>query len=191
MGREYEIIGKTFGKLTVIERAENRNTRQSWWTCRCDCGKETEIRGLKLVSGHTKSCGCLKSSKPASNFKGYMDIAGKYWSRLMRHAKTRDLKFEISLEDAWKIFENQKGKCALTGLEITLNRNLEESYQKINRQTASLDRIDSNKHYVADNIQWVHIDVNRMKNNLPEERLFFLCEQIYLNKIRKDVDYIP
>lgn len=36
-------------------------------------------------------------------------------------------------------------------------------------QSASLDRIESNKGYVVDNIQWVHKFVNVMKWNIPED----------------------
>lgn len=178
MGKQYEIENKKFGKLKVIKRAENRNTRQSWWLCECDCGTQLEIRGLSLVSNHTKSCGCLLASKPSYNFKGYEDIGGKYWSQIKRHAKSRKINFEINIEEAWNIFIKQNKKCALSGLDIILTRNRETKNPK---QTASLDRIDSKKHYTNDNIQWVHVDVNKIKNNLSEDRLFFLCKSIITN----------
>lgn len=173
MGKEYDFVGKKFGKLTVIERVSNRNTRQSWWMCECDCGNKKEIRGIKLATQHTTSCGCLRKSKPAYNYTGLGELSGKYWARIKRHAKTRELSFNLSIEDAWSIYEQQKNKCALSGLEIRLFRNLE-----LGHQTASLDRIDSSKGYFKENVQWVHLDVNKIKNNLPEDRLFHLCKLI-------------
>jgi len=44
-------------------------------------------------------------------------------------------------------------------------------------QTASLDRIKSNKHYTLDNIQWVHKDINIMKGKLPEYVLLDYCKK--------------
>ena len=173
----YDIIGAKFGKLTVIKRAPNRNTRQSWWLCRCECGNEKEIRGLKLVRGHTKSCGCLVH-EPSHNFTGCGKLSGTYWARVKRHAKNRNLEIKVSIKEAWKVFEKQNGKCALSGLPICLKRNLQLAYKE-EKQTASLDRINSSIGYYIDNIQWVHVDVQKMKMNLPEDRFIFLCESIF------------
>ena len=35
----------------------------AYWNCRCDCGKDTIVRGDHLRSGSIKSCGCLVSYK--------------------------------------------------------------------------------------------------------------------------------
>ena len=55
-----DIIGKKFGKLTVLERIGNTLT----YKCKCDCGNETIVIGEQLRSGKTKSCGCLKNEDP-------------------------------------------------------------------------------------------------------------------------------
>lgn len=55
-------LGNRYGKLLVIEEAEERsNTRQIMWKCRCDCGNIVIVQGNHLRSGHTSSCGCIKS----------------------------------------------------------------------------------------------------------------------------------
>jgi len=184
---QYDIVGAKFGRLTVIERAPNRNTRQSWWLCECECGNKKEIRGIKLIRSHTKSCGCLLH-EPSYNFKGCGQLSGKYWGRIKKHAISRNLEIKISIEEAWDVFTKQNGKdtlsghgtCALSGLPIFLKRNLSYDKYKPN-QTASLDRIDSTKGYYINNIQWVHVDVQKMKMNLPEDRFIFLCESISKN----------
>ena len=56
-----DITGQKFGKLTVIERVENRGGK-SHWKCLCECGQETIISSNSLVSNKTMSCGCLLSS---------------------------------------------------------------------------------------------------------------------------------
>lgn len=55
-------IGNKYGKLTVIERAENDVRGMAHWVCECECGSKTIVSGGNLRSGITKSCGCLKSA---------------------------------------------------------------------------------------------------------------------------------
>lgn len=50
-------IGKTFGRLTVLEVVSG--TKRSMWRCRCECGNEKVVAPCNILSGHTKSCGCL------------------------------------------------------------------------------------------------------------------------------------
>ena len=54
-----DLTGRVFGKLTVLEQAEWKNGT-SYWRCRCECGNETTVRYAYLITGHTKSCGCLQ-----------------------------------------------------------------------------------------------------------------------------------
>lgn len=56
-GRFVDLTGERFGKLTVVKRVK------SMWLCRCDCGRQCEVRSDSLKNGNTKSCGCLRSSK--------------------------------------------------------------------------------------------------------------------------------
>jgi hypothetical protein len=51
--------GNTYGRLTVLERAENSPRGQARWLCRCSCGALTVVRGNHLRNGNTKSCGCF------------------------------------------------------------------------------------------------------------------------------------
>ena len=55
-------IGNRYGKLVVIERAENNNRGEAQWLCRCDCGCEKVVRANDLRSGRTISCGCLHNN---------------------------------------------------------------------------------------------------------------------------------
>ena len=52
------LVGKKFGKLTVIERTNQRSSQRCiLWLCRCDCGRELLVSTESLNSGHTQSCG--------------------------------------------------------------------------------------------------------------------------------------
>lgn len=44
--------------------------------------------------------------------------------------------------------------------------------------SASLDRIDSKKSYTVDNVQWVHKDVNWMKNKFDQDYFIEMCGRI-------------
>ena len=70
-------IGNKYGRLTVIERAENKNGVR--WRCRCECGKEIEVLGTSLRSGNTKSCGCLQKQKAAQSLK---NLVGQKFGKL-------------------------------------------------------------------------------------------------------------
>lgn len=59
--RTPDLTGKRFGNLTVIEQIESKK-HQRRWLCLCDCGAFTSLTSHCLLSGHTKSCGCLRST---------------------------------------------------------------------------------------------------------------------------------
>lgn len=50
-----ELIGQTFGLLTVVERVKGEK-----YLCHCECGKEKIVNGCHLKSGRVKSCGCAR-----------------------------------------------------------------------------------------------------------------------------------
>ncbi len=53
------IKGEKFGRLTVINRAENDENGQVQWLCNCNCGKTAIVYYNSLLCGDTRSCGCL------------------------------------------------------------------------------------------------------------------------------------
>ena len=57
--RSYDLIGRTFNRLTVIERVGSNKWRKALWKCRCSCGKETVAPTDALVWNQIQSCGCL------------------------------------------------------------------------------------------------------------------------------------
>ncbi len=53
------LVGRKFGKLTVIERLAKPKASSAYWRCRCACGKEKKTFSYNLLRGFTNSCGCL------------------------------------------------------------------------------------------------------------------------------------
>ena len=178
-----DLTGYRSGKLVGIELADTNKTDGRYWKCKCDCGNETIIRASRLKNGVIKSCGCLNNNKRQdhSNWRGYGNISHSFYSGLIKQnsRRNKDVKIEVSIEDLSEQFEKQNGKCAYTGLELYFGKTARD--EKYNR-TASIDRIDSNKHYTKDNIQWVHKIVNIMKNDLTEDEFLNFCKLIVKNK---------
>ena len=62
MSQPIDLFGKRFGRLVVFAWGNKDAWGSFRWLCRCDCGKEKEVRSGHLISGKIKSCGCLKAS---------------------------------------------------------------------------------------------------------------------------------
>ena len=62
MGRpRRDILGQTFGRVTVTKDLEGGKNPQV--KCRCACGKVFTADKHNVIRGNTQSCGCLKSEK--------------------------------------------------------------------------------------------------------------------------------
>ena len=57
------LIGKRFGRLTVVEFVGVDEFRQSLFNCECDCGQKIVLNRNKLKTGHTSSCGCYRKEQ--------------------------------------------------------------------------------------------------------------------------------
>lgn len=55
-----ELQGRRFGSLTVIGFDKVDKNSKARWFCECDCGTVKSIFQTNLLSGNTKSCGCLR-----------------------------------------------------------------------------------------------------------------------------------
>lgn len=184
MSRRQEMTGKKFGKWTVLSRTRRKQPNGKYTylaTCQCECGTIKDIVVNHLRNGRSRSCGCDKSrydkvvGSKNKRFKGHKDIRGTIWSHIRNGALNRGIEFALGIEEAWALFEKQERKCALTGLAICFDKCRGDS-------TASLDRIDSSKGYTIDNVQWVHKDVNIMKNRYGMEYFVEICRLVTTNQ---------
>jgi hypothetical protein len=51
-------VGQRYGRLTVLRETAVKGGRR--FMCLCDCGAEAERAANTLLSGRTRSCGCLR-----------------------------------------------------------------------------------------------------------------------------------
>lgn len=176
-GPTVDLSGKKYGKLTVVKRLGSSGQGRLW-ECLCECGKVCLAATGVLNAGARVSCGCIHVGKNSSRYLGYKDIGGSFWKQIEAGAKRRNIDFSITKEQAWELYEKQNRKCSLSGLPIALSSS---ATHRVGIQTASLDRVDNTKGYTIDNVQWLHKDVNRMKN--VHDQIYFvnLCKLIAEN----------
>lgn len=74
--RYEDLVGKVFGKLTVIKRLENTKDRRRLYLCKCECGNLTKVKSKYLTNGDTRSCGCYKNFDNYQ-YKNYHDALSK------------------------------------------------------------------------------------------------------------------
>ena len=185
--------GKRIGKLTVLERAEDKTQKNGkrliMWRCKCDCGNETIVPSSRLTSGNTKSCGCgssryLRKTHGKSETRLY---------RVWRGVKSRcynpnSTGYEyyggrgVTVCDEWlgeNGFENFYKWSYLNGY----NENAE-------KYICTLDRIDVNGNYEPSNCRWVSMkeqDNNKRTNkyiefNGEKKTLSQWCDEFGVNK---------
>lgn len=56
------MTGQRFGKLVALYKDEETSKRKgnTYWMCQCDCGRRKAVKYSFLLSGNSKSCGCMK-----------------------------------------------------------------------------------------------------------------------------------
>jgi hypothetical protein len=174
-------IGQRFSHYEVISEEIKVNGSGRMFNVKCDCGK-TEFKTAKhLSSGRCKSCKSCASKRtaiecpPPTNWANIGDLGRVYFTSLKHGALRRGFVFEITQEYCWNLFLKQNKKCALSGYNITLSKNIKNQRVDYKAFTASLDRIDSSVGYIEGNVQWVHRDINWMKNNFNQTDFIEIC----------------
>lgn len=78
--------------------------------------------------------------------------------------------FELVFDDVMNLWNEQRGLCALTGVQMT--------HKSAGLYNGSIDRIDSSKEYTVDNIQMVSVIAQIIKQDNDMETLKLLMKQI-------------
>ena len=186
----YPVIGKVYGDLTVISNEiQKTNNDKIKYHVKCKCGKELWVRAYFLEIGRQTCCKSCSSKNaiqksPAKDLfikhphKGVGDLNRSLYDHYKRNARRRGLEWNLSIEYLWNLFESQKRKCALSGIDLTISPDIVNSSIDFKNTTASLDRIDSSKGYIPGNVQWVHKDINKMKLDHDQDYFIELCRKI-------------
>lgn len=171
--RTKDLTGKCFGKWCVL-KLEGYFNRNAFWLCRCECGIEKPVKAQILLNGTSTKCTFCGRTQKKRQQPGV--VPHFYWRGVIHNANKNNRVLEVTPIDAFVLLESQLFKCKMTGLPIDF-ADCASNHLK-GHTTASLDRIDSDKPYVLDNVQWVHKDVNLMKNILSHKRFCELCKAV-------------
>jgi hypothetical protein len=148
------LLGKTFGRLTVIAYAGKQGHKTSWHT-RCLCGNLQQVRSFSLLDGTTQSCGCLYKEVRKTSPITHGQTIGKVTT------------------PEYTIWKNMRARCLNPnhpqfkdwgGRGISIHPDwlrFDEFYDYLKtfiglrpNQFYALDRIDNNKHYEPGNVRW-------------------------------------
>ena len=162
MARQYEdLTGKRFGRLYVKSYALTKNGRR-YWSCLCECGRETIVPTAKLNNGHTQSCGCLNKdlTKQANTKHGLSHSRlNNIHAHMKRRCNNENCKsYEwygargITYTSEWEEFES----FARWALSNGYNDNL------------TLERIDVNGHYEPSNCTWIPLDEQSLNRRISK-----------------------
>jgi hypothetical protein len=173
-----DLTGRTFanGRLKVLHLTQpppGFSGTGKWWLCQCrECGAELPHRSQELLESRAaKKCLC-KTRGARKNRSGLKTkatpINASHWSRIKAVARNRGIPFEVTMEEALAVFQEQEARCALSGLPIFLPTHWQE---RTRDDCASLDRIDSAGKYASGNIQWVTKAANTRKGRRTMEEL--------------------
>jgi len=55
-----DMIGRRYGELTVEAYSHKDAASRNYFLCICSCGKSKTIQQSNLLSGRTRSCGCIR-----------------------------------------------------------------------------------------------------------------------------------
>ncbi len=140
----HNLTGKRFCRLAVLYYVGQRGKQGAFWVCKCDCGNVRIVASHKLMSKHTKSCGCLQKEKATernTSHGGSKQPVYAVWCAMKRRCyNTSDKNY------------HQYG-----GRGITVCREWRDSFRTFIEDMGQppvgcqLDRKDNDKGYDADN----------------------------------------
>lgn len=156
----------------------NRNQRLGRPTyCSRSCAGKANIRNIPQ---ETKIWNHLRKGSQRDAFSPFRSCYRIAHKRAVSYA----IPFELTLEDLKELWESQTGICPYTGWQMFLPQTSTEyngSDWTLRPECASLDRIDSSKGYIKDNVQFVSYMANCAKNRFSHEEMLRFCRAVAKN----------
>jgi hypothetical protein len=116
-----------------------------------------------------------------ANQQNYRATPEGFVPNLVQNARTRaskkNIPFEITNQDIYDLMAAQEMKCAVSGIEMTLES---LNRKKANPYKCSLDQIEAGSGYTIDNVRLVCWAVNQMKADRTDEEFKFWIERLHM-----------
>lgn len=117
-----ELTGLRFGRLAILQLAEERRKGAVAWQCLCDCGNMTLATSHQLKTGAKKSCGCLKQERMGQRKSdSERDMSGLRFGRLVVLHLAEERRYGMI---TWKC------KCDCGNLTLALDQQLRTGTKK-------------------------------------------------------------
>jgi hypothetical protein len=174
-----DLNNSIFGRLTVIKNVGKNKFGQPIWNCKCSCGQEKNILNSSLISGRTKSCGCLQKELYAKR-KGNINIKHSM-SKSRFYGIYNAIKFRCynKNSDRYKDWGGRGITVCKEWLDdfINFKNDMYESYlehvKEFGENQTSIDRVDNNKNYCKENCKWSTCkEQNANQRDYPSQRYF-------------------
>lgn len=154
-----DLTGRRFHFLTVVKRAGSMRGRAAW-LIRCDCGRERVMTAPNILSGTSKSCGCMSRTLIA-RARTIHGMCGTRTYGVWRGINKRC--YEPSFI----------GWARYGGRGISVCDEWRESFSAFLRDMGEapdglqIDRIDNDGNYCKTNCRWVapKVNANNRHNN--------------------------
>jgi hypothetical protein len=137
--RRSNLTGKKFGRWIVQEYSFTK-TGRAYWKCLCKCGKIKYVSSTGLLTGDSKSCGCLHkehASKAALSRKRPCGMKHHRWRHDLSQ-KDRELnkcRNYLPQSIVWRkrVFERDNYTCQLSGRRGNVNAHHISAWSKNKR----------------------------------------------------------
>ena len=178
MLKKYDLTGKTFGRLVVLERKGTDRNRVSVWLCKCSCGTEFPVTGSNLRHNVTQSCGCLQKESARIGAQQLKQINQKGYATAVRSmyytgAKARNIPFDLTEDEVRFLITKNCYYCGAIP-----SRKASPVYDDL---VNGIDRINSNDYYHMGNCVTCCTMCNRMKSDLHKDDFVAHIRRIAIN----------